>query len=82
MQVVLTVLSFDGENDPALPALIGASTAISVSDIPWNGPVAGIYVGQGENKEWIITPTISAKAKFGSEIFVSGIEHGKDISLI
>jgi len=34
IQIVLTVLSFDGENDPALPALIGASAATSISDIP------------------------------------------------
>ena len=36
IQVILTVLSFDGENDPALPALIGASTAISISNIPFD----------------------------------------------
>jgi polyribonucleotide nucleotidyltransferase len=75
----LTVLSFDGENDPGLPALIGASAALSVSDIPFNGPVAGISVGQDEKGNWIITSTISAKAKSGSEIFVAGIEKDKDI---
>lgn len=79
IQVVLTVLSFDGENDPSLPALIGASTAISVSDIPWNGPVAALSVGQDEAKQWIITSTLSAKAKSGLEIFVSGIEKDKEI---
>jgi len=79
IQVVLTVLSFDGENDPSLPALIGASTAISVSDIPWNGPVAALSVGQDEAKQWIITSTLSAKTKSGLEIFVSGIEKDKEI---
>ncbi|MFZ5559560.1 MAG: polyribonucleotide nucleotidyltransferase [Patescibacteria group bacterium] len=79
IQIVTTVLSFDGENDPALPALIGASIAISVSDIPWQGPVAGISVGQDEAKQWIITSTLSAKAKSGLEIFVSGIEKDKEI---
>jgi polyribonucleotide nucleotidyltransferase len=79
LQIVLTVLSFDGENDPGLPALIGASAALSVSDIPFNGPVAGISVGQDEKGNWIITSTISAKAKSGSEIFVAGIEKDKDI---
>jgi len=79
IQVVSTVLSFDGENDPALPALIGASVAISISDIPWQGPVAGISVGQDEAKQWIITSTLSAKAKSGLEIFVSGIERDKEI---
>jgi len=78
VQIVLTVLSFDGENDPALPALIGASIAVSVSDIPWNGPIAGISIGQSE-KSWIITPTLSAKEKSGSEIFIAGIEKNKEI---
>jgi polyribonucleotide nucleotidyltransferase len=78
IQIVLTVLSFDGENDPALPALIGASLAASVSDIPWNGPVAGVSIGQAEKKDWIITPTLSAKEKIGLEIFIAGIEKNKE----
>ncbi|OGZ32583.1 MAG: polyribonucleotide nucleotidyltransferase [Candidatus Portnoybacteria bacterium RBG_13_40_8] len=77
IQVILTVLSFDGENDPAIPALIGASTAISISDIPWNGPVAGISIGQS-GKDWIITPNLSAKANSGSEIFIAGVEKDKE----
>jgi len=79
IQVVLTVLSFDGENDPALPALVGASTALSISDIPWNGPIAGISVGQDEAKQWIITSTLSAKAKSGLELFISGMEQDNEI---
>jgi len=81
LQVVLTVMSFDGENDPGLPALIGASVALSVSDIPFNGPVAGISVGQDDKGSWMITSTLSAKAKTGSEIFAAGIEKNKDILL-
>lgn len=79
IQIVPTVLSFDGENDPGLPALIGASVAISISDIPWQGPVAGISIGQDEKGQWIITPTLSAKEKSGSEIFITGIEKGNEI---
>jgi len=79
LQVVLTVLSFDGENDPGLPALIGASVALGISDIPFNGPVAGISVGQDERGNWMITSTLSAKAKTGSEIFVAGIEKDNEI---
>jgi len=81
LQVVLTVMSFDGENDPGLPALIGASVALAVSDIPFNGPVAGISVGQDDKGSWIITSTLSAKAKTGSEIFAAGVEKNKDILL-
>ena len=81
LQLVLTVMSFDGENDPGLPALLGASVALSVSDIPFNGPVAGISVGQDDKGNWMITSTLSAKAKTGSEIFAAGIEKNKDILL-
>ncbi len=79
IQIVPTVLSFDGENDPGLPALIGASVAISISNIPWQGPVAGISIGQAEKEQWIITPTLSAKERSGSEIFIAGIEKNNEV---
>jgi polyribonucleotide nucleotidyltransferase len=81
LQIVLTVMSFDGENDPVLPALIGASVALSVSDIPFNGPIAGVSVGQDEKGNWMVTSTMSSKAKSGSEIFAAGVEKNKDILL-
>jgi len=62
IQIVITVLSFDGKNDPVLPGLIGASIAVLISGIPWNGPIAGVSVGQinsGDeqtNKDWILNP--------------------------
>ncbi len=46
IQVVVTVLQIDEENDPEFVGLIGASTALLISDIPWNGPVAGVRVAQ------------------------------------
>ncbi len=45
IQVVLTVLSFDQKNDPDIPALLAASIALGVSDIPWNGPMSGLRIG-------------------------------------
>ncbi|MFH0749497.1 MAG: polyribonucleotide nucleotidyltransferase [Candidatus Gottesmanbacteria bacterium] len=45
VQVIITTLSVDGENDPDILALVAASAAISISSIPWNGPVAGVRVG-------------------------------------
>ncbi len=54
--VVATVLSHDQENDADLPALIGASCALSMSDIPWNGPIAAVRVGRNEGK-LILMPT-------------------------
>lgn len=46
IQVVVTVLSVDGENDPDIIGLNAASAAIEVSDIPWDGPIAGVRVGK------------------------------------
>ena len=46
IQVVVTVLQIDDENDPEFVGLLGASTALLISDIPWNGPVAGVRVAQ------------------------------------
>ena len=46
IQVVVTVLQIDEENDPEFVGLVGASTALLISDIPWNGPVAGVRVAQ------------------------------------
>jgi len=46
IQVVVTVLAYDEENDPEFPGLIGASVALGVSDIPWGGQVAGVRLVQ------------------------------------
>jgi len=46
IQIVVTVLAIDGENDPEFVGLIGASTALGISDVPWGGPVGGVRVAQ------------------------------------
>jgi polyribonucleotide nucleotidyltransferase len=46
IQVVITVLAYDEENDPEFPGLMGASLALAMSDIPWRGPVAGVRVAK------------------------------------
>src|SRR5437667_455554 len=46
-QVIATVLSHDKENDPDVLSLLGASTALVLSDIPWNGPIAAVRLGEG-----------------------------------
>ncbi len=71
IQVVITVLSFDGENDPVIPGLIGASIALSISNIPWNGPVAGISVGK-KGKEWIINPINGDNIETELNLIVAG----------
>ena len=76
VQVVLTVFSFDEKNDPEFPAFLAASLALSISNIPWNGPVAGVRIGiNGEEKdqsEFIINPTYEKRENAKLDIFISG----------
>src|SRR5215467_15583123 len=55
-QVISTVLSHDRENDPDMISIVGASTALSLSDIPWNGPIAAVRVGR-VGGSLVINPT-------------------------
>jgi polyribonucleotide nucleotidyltransferase len=56
VQIIASVLSADKENDPDIPAMIGASAALSISKIPFNGPTGACRVGR-VNGEFIINPT-------------------------
>lgn len=60
IQVIVTTLSLDERNDPDVVALFGASLALSISDIPWNGPVAALRVGQ-QNDEIIVNPSFDER---------------------
>ena len=60
IQVIVTTLSLDERNDPDAVALFGASLALSISDIPWNGPVAALRVGQ-QNGEIIVNPSFDER---------------------
>ena len=72
VQVVLTVLSFDGENDSDIPSLVAASLALAISDIPWAGPIAGIRVGR-INNEWVLNPSYEARQKSDLDLVVAGM---------
>lgn len=71
IQVIVDVLSWDQENDSDVPALVAASTALSISNIPWRGPIAGIRIGQ-VNGEWVINPTYEARGKSVLDLIVAG----------
>jgi len=73
MQVVATVLSFDGVNDPDIPALFGASLALMTSDIPFNGPVAGVRVGRVGGK-LVFNPTYKERIESDFDLVVAGTE--------
>ena len=69
VQVVITCLSVDQENDSDLPGLVAASCALSISRIPWNGPVAGVRVGR-IGGEWVLNPTYEARDKSELDLVV------------
>ena len=71
VQVVATVLSVDQNNPPDIPAMIGASCALSLSDIPFGGPVGGVRVGL-INNQLIINPTVSEQEKSDLNLVVAG----------
>ena len=59
VQVVATVLSWDGQNDPDILGLMGASLALSISDIPWDGPVAGVRITNGSQLNTFPLPAVA-----------------------
>jgi len=73
IQVVITVLSFDRENDPDVLGILGASLALSLSDIPWDGPVAGVRVGQIDNN-FIINPVYKERSQSNVDLIIAGTE--------
>ncbi|MDQ5958028.1 MAG: polyribonucleotide nucleotidyltransferase [Patescibacteria group bacterium] len=75
VQIVATVLSLDEKNDPSVPAIIGASLALSTSDIPWNGPVGAVSVGiTKNNNEYVVNPDNNIE----SDLYLDTLICGKD----
>ena len=74
-QVIATVLSMDQENDPDILAMIGASAALEISDVPFAGPIASVRVGRIDGK-LIINPTIHEYAQCDLNIIVAGSKTG------
>ncbi|MCX6761515.1 MAG: polyribonucleotide nucleotidyltransferase [Candidatus Moranbacteria bacterium] len=84
VQVIVTVLSYDGENDPDTLAIIAASTALAISNIPWNGPVAAVRVGKAQparnashsdagGGEFVLNPVTNGEMTEGElDLLISG----------
>jgi len=75
VQVQAIVLSADGENDPDILAVNGASAALLISDIPWNGPIAAVRIGR-INGQFVINPTHSQLEESDLDlVYVGNHEH-------
>ncbi|MDD2554720.1 MAG: polyribonucleotide nucleotidyltransferase [Syntrophaceticus sp.] len=73
VQVVATILSVDQDCSPSITAMIGASAALSVSDIPFEGPIAGVIVGRVDG-EYVINPTVEQEKKTDMHLTLAGTE--------
>ncbi len=73
VQIVATVMSVDPNNTPEMTGLLGASLALCISDIPFDGPVAGVYVGR-VNGELVINPTEEQRHLSDIDLAVAGTE--------
>ena len=71
VQIVATVMSVEQDNPPEIAAMIGASCALCVSDIPFNGPIAGVRVGRVDG-EFVINPTVEQREKSDLNLTVAG----------
>lgn len=71
VQVIATVLAFDGENDPDTLALIGASCALHISDIPWNGPIAVARASHNDGA-FVLNPTYALRESSALDLSVAG----------
>lgn len=80
IQVVTDVLSADEENDADIPAIIAASCALSISDIPFDATMAALRIGRIEG-EWVINPTFEAKKKSELDLIVSVTGKGEVVML-
>jgi polyribonucleotide nucleotidyltransferase len=74
VQIIATVLSADPDNDPSILGMIGASSALSLSDIPFDGPIAGAKVGRIDG-EFVLNPTHEELEMSDIDLFVAGSEN-------
>ncbi len=74
VNVSLTVLSVDYNCSPEITAMIGASIALSISDIPWNGPIGGVFMGMTEDGKLMVNPTQKQREESVLELTVAASE--------
>jgi polyribonucleotide nucleotidyltransferase len=75
VQIIATVLSADQENDPDVLAICGASAALELSNIPFQGPIAGVRVGRIDGR-WVGNPTLSQLQASEINLIVAGSREG------
>ena len=78
VQIIVSCVSFDGENDPDILGMIAGSFALAVSNIPWNGPLGAIRVGKIGEK-FILNPTYKQRQESVLDLALSAINSGDEV---
>ncbi|PIY80281.1 MAG: polyribonucleotide nucleotidyltransferase [Candidatus Pacebacteria bacterium CG_4_10_14_0_8_um_filter_42_14] len=81
VQVISTVFSYDGENEPDMLGLLGSTIGLAISEIPFNGPLAGLRVGYSKKSEkFMFNPTQTEQLESDLDLIVSG--SGKSVVMV
>lgn len=72
IQIIITVLAIDEENDPGVLAINAASLALATSDIPWNGPVSAVSIGLNGEDDFMVNPTYQVENGRRLDLLVCG----------
>lgn len=75
VQIIATVLSADQENDPDVLAIVGASAALTISSIPWGGPIGALRIGRIQGR-FVLNPTYAQLEESDLDLVVAGTEEG------
>jgi len=78
VQVIVTCLSWDGENDPDILGMIGASFALATSNIPWNGPLGAIRVTRNDGK-WVFNSNYAQRKECDMDLTLAAIEKDGEV---
>ncbi|OHA64635.1 MAG: polyribonucleotide nucleotidyltransferase [Candidatus Wildermuthbacteria bacterium RIFCSPLOWO2_01_FULL_48_29] len=73
VQIICTCLSWDTQNDPDMSGLLGASLALSLSDIPWKGPLAAVRIGRVQGN-FILNPTYQERLESDLDFVLAGVK--------
>lgn len=78
VQIILTCLSWDAENDPDIIGLIAASLSISISDVPWSSPIGAVRIAKVDDK-FVLNPTYQQREKSQFDLVLTGAKEGEEI---
>ena len=80
VQVIITCLSWDGENDPDIAGLLGASLALTLSDIPWGGPLGSLRIARIDGA-FVVNPTYEQRKQSEIDFVIAAVKERDEVLL-